>query len=342
VIWVTDTTAASNRDPVLPKNGARNSITITSVSHPGDALSESSPKQFFSAMKKAMEYARKGEYSTAAIKYREAVAYARNRWDLERCLVLWRQVFNNAHFNNPNDDPISKGWVAAEKEYETLMRALADTSSKSWMKYTAMELLAANHLRKREDEKALALYEYLSKLVSDEPLIAKRAMTNLEIVLHHGFGNWNGAYKVYEKLKNNYSGTYAVVFAKIDLGLPLTEADGQIMKNPSRSASKKYFLENPVNKPVEFVLRQCYPNPFNPVTVIKYGLPKDSKTKLTVYDQRGALVKTLVDEVESAGYYMVRFDGSNLASGMYIYRLEVEALEDGETRSISKKMILSK
>ena len=77
------------------------------------------------------------------------------------------------------------------------------------------------------------------------------------------------------------------------------------------------------------------------MTVIKYGLPKDSK-KLAVYDQRGALVKTLVDEVESAGYYTVRFDGSNLASGMYIYRLEVEALEDGETRSISKKMILSK
>ncbi len=75
-------------------------------------------------------------------------------------------------------------------------------------------------------------------------------------------------------------------------------------------------------KPNDYVLDQNYPNPFNPVTAIKYSIPEGSQVKLTVYDLLGNQVQTLVDEYKSAGTYSVKFDGAELTSGIYIYRLQ--------------------
>jgi hypothetical protein len=74
--------------------------------------------------------------------------------------------------------------------------------------------------------------------------------------------------------------------------------------------------------PKFFILGQNYPNPFNPVTTIKYELPKSSVVSLAVFDILGREVSVLVNERRDAGVYEVRFDGSNLASGMYFYRLQ--------------------
>ncbi len=74
--------------------------------------------------------------------------------------------------------------------------------------------------------------------------------------------------------------------------------------------------------PAEFGLDQNYPNPFNPSTVINYQLPVDSKVRLEVFDMLGRKVSTLVDGEIHAGYHEVNFDARNLASGMYLYRLQ--------------------
>lgn len=74
--------------------------------------------------------------------------------------------------------------------------------------------------------------------------------------------------------------------------------------------------------PVEFGLSQNYPNPFNPSTMIQYQLPENSKVTLQVFDVLGREVATLVNEQMEAGYHQVSFNASNLASGMYIYRLQ--------------------
>lgn len=73
--------------------------------------------------------------------------------------------------------------------------------------------------------------------------------------------------------------------------------------------------------PTVYSLSQNYPNPFNPSTVIEFALPKDAHVTLEIYNIIGQKVMTLVDEVTPAGYHSVKLDGTNLASGMYLYRL---------------------
>jgi glucuronoarabinoxylan endo-1,4-beta-xylanase len=75
-----------------------------------------------------------------------------------------------------------------------------------------------------------------------------------------------------------------------------------------------------------FRLDQNYPKPFRPSTTIKYELPGSSEVRLSVYDNLGREVSSLVNERRDAGIHEVEFDGSNLASGVYFYRLQAGQL----------------
>lgn len=89
--------------------------------------------------------------------------------------------------------------------------------------------------------------------------------------------------------------------------------------------------------PTKVILNQNYPNPFNPSTTIGFGLPQTSKVTLEVFDILGRKVATLFNnENKSAGRHTITFDARNLASGMYIYRLQT-----GNT-IITKKLTLIK
>jgi hypothetical protein len=87
--------------------------------------------------------------------------------------------------------------------------------------------------------------------------------------------------------------------------------------------------------PNKFSLEQNYPNPFNPVTTIKYQLPKSGNVKLTIFDALGKIVKTLVNEDQPAGSYEMKFNASELSSGVYFYKIE-----SGDFKDIKKMMLI--
>ncbi len=74
--------------------------------------------------------------------------------------------------------------------------------------------------------------------------------------------------------------------------------------------------------PYIYFLNQNYPNPFNPTTKIRYEIPKSTNIKLTVYDITGKEISILANQKVSSGSYEVEFNGENLPSGVYFYKLE--------------------
>ena len=93
----------------------------------------------------------------------------------------------------------------------------------------------------------------------------------------------------------------------------------------------------PEPAPREFALKQNYPNPFNPETIVKFSVENTARATLDVYNLLGQKVATLFDDIAEAGrYYKIRLSGQNLASGMYIYRLQ------SGTKIDVKKMLLLK
>jgi len=111
-------------------------------------------------------------------------------------------------------------------------------------------------------------------------------------------------------------------------------------KGPSRFAIRFHLAtsgETDPDLPQTVELQQNYPNPFNPSTTIAFGVPEAGKVTLEVFDVLGRKVATLLDgENKTAGRYNVRFDARELASGMYIYRLQA-----GD-KTITKKLTLIK
>jgi ligand-binding sensor domain-containing protein len=86
----------------------------------------------------------------------------------------------------------------------------------------------------------------------------------------------------------------------------------------------------------DFTLSQNYPNPFNPITTIEYNLPYNGKVTLKVYNLLGEEVTSVVNEEQIAGKHSVKFDGSSLPSGIYIYKLTAGNYSD------AKKLVLLK
>lgn len=96
------------------------------------------------------------------------------------------------------------------------------------------------------------------------------------------------------------------------------------------------WSNGPESLPAVYELSQNYPNPFNPVTTIHYALPQSSQVRITIYNILGARVATLVDRQQAAGRYSVRFDGLNLGSGTYFYRIDAGSFHQ------TRKMLLLK
>ena len=92
--------------------------------------------------------------------------------------------------------------------------------------------------------------------------------------------------------------------------------------------------------PDRFGLEQNFPNPFNPLTVIRYQLPVQSTVTLKIYNVLGQEVATLLEGVHGAGFLSVRWDGGNVPSGIYFAKFHAEALDHSQRFMSSRKMLL--
>ncbi len=110
------------------------------------------------------------------------------------------------------------------------------------------------------------------------------------------------------------------------VGVFFAQAEALILKE---RRAPKYFLS------------QNYPNPFNLTTTISYSLQTGSRITLKIYDMLDRGVATLAIGTQSEGNYIVTFDGSKLASGVYLYRLDALGM-NGEQFTDTKRMVLIK
>jgi flagellar hook assembly protein FlgD len=88
--------------------------------------------------------------------------------------------------------------------------------------------------------------------------------------------------------------------------------------------------------PREFSLEQNYPNPFNPLTKIRFALPTAETVKIDLYNNLGQKIQSILNSQYRAGYHEIDFDGSNLPSGVYFYKMTAGKFSE------VKKMILVK
>jgi len=157
-------------------------------------------------------------------------------------------------------------------------------------------------------------------------------------------GDWNMVDSAFVTINH----TYFLYYEPMDKTLFVQEPFIEFKLNNGLPELIKYderlILERPVGiKPnnqnllEKFVLKQNYPNPFNSQTQIKYFLPVDDKVSLNVYNLKGKLVETLVNEKQRAGEYSIGLDASKYSSGIYFYNLTTSS---GINKT--KKMMLVK
>jgi len=103
-------------------------------------------------------------------------------------------------------------------------------------------------------------------------------------------------------------------------------------------------IEEEIALPQSFNLSQSYPNPFNPSTTIEFYIPQTGFVTLNVYNILGEVVATLVNEELNVGTYTTQWNASGVASGVYLYRLQVGDPSTGSGQSFveTKKMVLMK
>lgn len=121
---------------------------------------------------------------------------------------------------------------------------------------------------------------------------------------------------IHQSVGNN--GFYGVCFTDSVTGTVVGD-NGAIFHTTTGGVTA--VKNTPTQEPKLFALEQNYPNPFNPTTIITYQLPTNTLVTLKVYDELGRLVKTLFNEVQTAGTHSTNFNASSLSSGAYFFTL---------------------
>lgn len=179
---------------------------------------------------------------------------------------------------------------------------------------------------------------------------------------------FGGTYKIYHKA--TISGSYSLratiggaLNSFEDLNVNLPQPGGEagnwdqyyqikaVDANDNLSGSSETLTITAVGNPIEksaevvianFELSANYPNPFNPTTTIQFSIPEESRVSLTIFNSLGEKIAELIKgEVIGSGIHSVKFNASELTSGLYLYKIEAQG-SNGGSFSSTKKMLLIK
>jgi hypothetical protein len=164
---------------------------------------------------------------------------------------------------------------------------------------------------------------------------------DLYLSIYNGNGTWSVPINLGAIINSDFEDCYPSITFDSQYFFFTAQKPGDSGLNPYWVDSQVIYdlvvgIEDENIYPIDLVLSQNYPNPFNPSTLIKYTIPHTSQVSIKVFDILGNEVSTLVDEMMPVGNYAVEFDGSNLVSGIYIYRLQSQEV------TYTKKMLLMK
>ncbi len=203
-----------------------------------------------------------------------------------------------------------------DKQIDTLVFGTIrdDSSSLCWREPITLEALCWS-----PDESKLAfLYRHLTN-----PITGIYVYNIDSSKIYHGTNCSDGDVKYHLTWANNDTLIYDNESEKMLYGIDVSNIYTSVEIIKRNIGPNKFIISN-------------YPNPFNPSTLIHYEMPKDGFITLKVYDILGNLVKTLVNQYQPKGRYDINFNSGNLASGVYLYRLQ-----SGNFIS-TKKMLLLK
>jgi parallel beta-helix repeat protein len=232
----------------------------------------------------------------------------------------------------------------AIKEYEKII----DKYPESTEAMVAYAKLPENYqLSNLSFDPLLAVYD--NKLANENS--NKKFFKELKVSSHIKAKNYDTAIAISEEMKLEADTEEEIILCDIDIAIANMLKQGSSKDGRNYNNKDIYYLQTKFNSesvqseptgisdsvlPAENTLFQNYPNPYNPITQIKFGLTGTSNVRLSVYNISGQKVAELANGVLNFGKHLVEFDGSKLNSGVYYYVLEVNG------KSITKKMVLMK
>lgn len=266
--------------------------------------------------------------------YQKARAYEKSR-QYNEAIIEFKYVIDNYP-----DSPEAKLSLAhIRKCYKKLdtLDALSSLLQEVSTKYPDKELGAMASFAtipelivNREIDEALSVCSKISNNFSKTTL-GRDALFETWQLHFNMTRDLKAARKVIEKYEKNYGIDDNLIFMKLAMGDITGEEANEMSKLVQNTDYKQPFTseqEKTAEVPEIFELLRNYPNPFNPVTTIPFGLPEAAHVRIDIYDATGRLVKTLKDRDYKAGSYQVQFNATGLASGIYFVRAEMVSSEN--------------
>lgn len=206
------------------------------------------------------------------------------------------------------------------EELQNYLLVLANDKKMNALNGSAKRHLIDCYTSKKEYDSALLVADEIVKEQKDDLGLTIDALSTKGFIFEYYLNNKSKAESIYREVLNNYS--KKAHFAKNRLSEMGFKVDSEHFSNQAMDETK-LDMSN-------------YPNPFNPTTKISFSLNESGRISLKVFDVLGKEVANLADGYFESGKHTATFDGSNLASGIYFYRLTTP------TATITKKMVLTK